>query len=108
MPFFLWGVMLGVSLVPSSATAFAGSPGSFDWPKWQGPERNAVSRERGLLYVLGLGGDLACLQVRDGKTLWQHNLSAIFTGCASLWTYRERMQNFTSGMPGETLARVGC
>ena len=32
-----------------SATAFAESPGPFDWPQWQGPDRNAVSAEPGLL-----------------------------------------------------------
>ena len=26
-----------------------GLPGSFDWPQWQGPDRNAVSKETGLL-----------------------------------------------------------
>ncbi len=31
------------------ATAVAASPGSFDWPQWQGPDRNAASRESGLL-----------------------------------------------------------
>src|SRR5262249_16438539 len=24
-------------------------PGAFDWPQWQGPDRNAISRETGLL-----------------------------------------------------------
>src|SRR5438477_7452062 len=32
-----------------SATACAASPESFDWPQWQGPDRNAVSKEKGLL-----------------------------------------------------------
>ncbi len=36
-------------LVLTSATIFAASPESFDWPQWQGPDRNAVSKERGLL-----------------------------------------------------------
>ncbi len=165
---------LCLALVLSGATAFAGSPGSFDWPQWQGPDRNAVSQERGLLkewtkdgpplawkikglgggysgpsiaagrifgmskrgddevvwalsekdgktlwttplapappqrmpqgaegpgctptvdgellYVLGLGGDLACLQVRDGKILWRHNLTRDFDGHAPMWSYRE-------------------
>lgn len=31
------------------ATAAAQTPGDFDWPQWQGPERNAISRESGLL-----------------------------------------------------------
>jgi outer membrane protein assembly factor BamB len=39
-----------------SATAFAGSPESFDWPQWQGPDRNAVSTERGLLKEWPKGG----------------------------------------------------
>src|SRR5262249_37949678 len=153
-----------LALFLPGATAFADQPGAFDWPQWQGPERNAVSRERGLLkewpkdgpplawkvkglgggysapsiaagrifgpsnrgvevvwamsekdgkelwvtrlgppvrqrmpqgregpgctptvdgerlYVLGLGGDLACLQVRDGKTVWQRSLTRDFGG----------------------------
>jgi hypothetical protein len=31
-----------------SATAFAGPPDSSDWPQWQDPDRNVVSKERGL------------------------------------------------------------
>jgi outer membrane protein assembly factor BamB len=163
-----------LAVVLPGATAFAGSPGSYDWPQWQGPERNAVSRERGLLqewpkegpllawkinglgggysapsiaagrifgmsnrngnevvcalsetdgkelwvtplgspprqrmpqgkegpgctptvdgerlYVLSLGGDLACLQVQDGKILWQRSLTRDFGGRAPTWSYRE-------------------
>ena len=161
-------------LILLSATAFAGPPESFDWPQWQGPARNAVSKERGLLkewpkdgpplawkikglgggysapsvaagrifgtshrgkdevvwalsetdgkelwarrlgpafqqrapqgkegpgctptvdgerlYVLGLGGDLACLQVRDGKIAWQRSLTQDFGGSVPRWSYRE-------------------
>ena len=160
-----------LGLVLFSATAFAGS---FDWPQWQGPDRNAISKERGLLkewtkdgpplawkikglgggdsapsiaagrifgmsnrgddeviwalsetdgktlwvtrlgpafeqqvpqgkegpgctptvdgerlYVLGLGGDLACLQVKDGKIIWQLSLPRDFGGQAPTWSYRE-------------------
>jgi len=160
-------------VLPSGA-AFAGSPESFDWPQWQGPDRNVMSKERGLLkewpkdgpalawkikelgggygapsiaagrifgmsyrgndevvwalsetdgkslwatrlgatisqrmpqgkegpgctptvddellYVLGMGGDLACLQVRDGKIIWQRNLTRDFDGRAPNWSYRE-------------------
>ena len=163
-----------LTLVLSSATAFAGSAESYDWPQWQGTDRNAVSKQRGLLkewtkdgpplawkikglgggysgpsiaagrifgmskrgddevvwalsetdgktlwvtrlgpafpqrmpqgaegpgctptvdgellYVEGLGGDLACLQVRDGKVLWQHSLTRDFGGRAPMWSYRE-------------------
>jgi outer membrane protein assembly factor BamB len=154
--------------------AFAASAESFDWPQWQGPDRNAVSKEGGLLkewtkdgpplawkinglgggysgpsiaagrifgmssrgddevvwalsetegktlwvtrlglaftqqmpqgkegpgctptvdgellYVLGMGGDLACLQVKDGKTIWQRSLKRDFGGSVPTWSYRE-------------------
>ncbi len=165
---------LYLALVLLSAAAFAASPESFDWPQWQGPDRNAVSKERGLLkewtkdgpplawkikglgggdsapsiaagrlfgmsnrgddeviwalsetdgkelrvtrlgpalkpqmpqgkegpgctptvdgellYVLGLGGDLACLQVRDGKIVWQRSLKGDFGGRVPTWSFRE-------------------
>jgi outer membrane protein assembly factor BamB len=145
-----------------------------DWPQWQGPDRNAVSKERGLLkewpkdgpqlawkvdglgggysgpsiaagrifgmsnrgddevawalsetdgktlwvttlgpaalqsmpqgkegpactptvdgdlvYVEGLSGALACLQVRDGKIVWQRSLKRDFGGSVPTWSYRE-------------------
>ena len=41
------------------------------------------------LYVLGMGGDLACLQVKDGKILWQHSLTREFGGQVPMWSYRE-------------------
>jgi outer membrane protein assembly factor BamB len=163
-----------LALVLLSAAAGTASPESFDWPQWQGPDRNAISKEGGLLkewpkdgpplawktkglgggdsapsivagrifgmsnrgddevvwalsetdgspvwttrlglafkqqmpqgkegpgctptvvgeqlYVLGLGGDLACLQVRDGKIIWQHSLKGDFGGRAPTWSYRE-------------------
>jgi outer membrane protein assembly factor BamB len=36
-----------------------------------------------------LGGDLACLQVRDGKILWQRSLTRDFGGRVPTWSYRE-------------------
>jgi outer membrane protein assembly factor BamB len=148
--------------------------GANDWPQWQGPDRNAVSKEKGLLqewpkdgpplawkakglgggdsapsvaagklfgmsnrgddevvwslseadgkdlwvtrlgpafqqrvpqskegpsctptvdgdrlYVLGVGGDLACLQVKDGKIVWRVSLKEDFGGIAPMWNYRE-------------------
>jgi len=41
------------------------------------------------LYVLGLGGDLACLQVKDGKIIWQRSLQRDFGGRVPTWSYRE-------------------
>ena len=145
-----------------------------DWPQWQGPERTAISRERGLLkewpsggpplawkldnrgggdsapsiaagrifgmgnrgedeivwalsekdgkeiwtarlgpafkqdapqgkegpgctptvdgerlYVEGLGGEVACLQAKDGKVVWQKSLQKDFGGEPPTWSYRE-------------------
>src|SRR6266498_1248600 len=148
--------------------------GNFDWPQWQGPDRNAISKETGLLkewpkdgppltwkmkglgggdsapsiaagriygmshrgvdefvwalsekdgkeiwavriapahstswpqskegpsctptvdgerlYVMGLAGNVACLQAADGKLVWQRNLRADFGGRIPMWSYRE-------------------
>jgi outer membrane protein assembly factor BamB len=41
------------------------------------------------LYVLGLGGDVSCLQVSDGKILWQRSLTRDFGGRVPMWSYRE-------------------
>ena len=42
-----------------------------------------------MLYVEGLGGDVACLQAKDGKILWQHSLTRDFGGRVPMWSYRE-------------------
>lgn len=165
---------LHLALVLLSTTILSTSAASFDWPQWQGPDRNAISKETGLikewakegpplawkvkelgggdsapsvvagkifgmsnrgkdevvwalseadgktlwvipigpalkqqvpqgkegpgctptvdgdrLYVLGLSGELACLQVSDGKILWHHSLSGDFGGSLPTWSYRE-------------------
>jgi outer membrane protein assembly factor BamB len=162
------------SVLLLSAAGFAAAPASFDWPQWQGPDRNAVSKEKGLLqewpkdgpplawkikglgggysapsiaagrifgmsnqsgkevvwalnesdgktvwtmplgpavsqrvpqgkegpgctptvdgellYVEGLAGNLACLQAKDGKIVWQKSLTADFGGSPPNWSYRE-------------------
>ncbi|MFO0848974.1 MAG: PQQ-binding-like beta-propeller repeat protein [Gemmataceae bacterium] len=41
------------------------------------------------LFVLGVGGDLACLQVKDGTILWQLSLKKEFGGVPGMWNYRE-------------------
>ncbi len=161
--------LLSLTLILPGVTAVAD-----DWPQWQGPDRNAVSKEKGLLqvwpkdgpplawkvkgvgggdsapsvaggrlfgmsnrgndevvwalseadgkelwvtrlgpafqqrvpqskegpactptvdgerlYVLGVGGDLACLQVKDGKILWRLSLTKDFGGTPPMWNYRE-------------------
>ncbi len=41
------------------------------------------------LYVEGLGGDVSCLQVSDGKVLWQRSLTRDFGGRVPTWSFRE-------------------
>jgi outer membrane protein assembly factor BamB len=41
------------------------------------------------LYVLGLGGNLVCLQVQDGSIIWQRSLTRDFGGTVPRWSYRE-------------------
>jgi outer membrane protein assembly factor BamB len=42
-----------------------------------------------LLYVMGLAGNVACLQVADGKVVWTRNLKKDFGGKSPMWNYRE-------------------
>lgn len=42
-----------------------------------------------LVYALGLSGQLACLQVADGKMVWQKSLTADFGGRVPMWSFRE-------------------
>jgi outer membrane protein assembly factor BamB len=163
------------ALVAVAAWGWAMPAVADDWPQWQGPDRNAISKERGLLqewtkegprlawkikglgggpstpsiaggrifgmshrgqdevvwavseadgkalwatrlgpafnqegwsqgnegpgstptvdgerlYVEGLGGTVSCLQVRDGKLVWQRSLTADFGGRVPTWSFRE-------------------
>jgi outer membrane protein assembly factor BamB len=42
-----------------------------------------------VLFVEGLAGDVSCLQVKDGKTVWQRSLAKDFGGSIPRWSYRE-------------------
>ncbi len=41
------------------------------------------------LYVIGMGGELACLQVSDGKLVWQRSFTKDFGGQVPMWSFRE-------------------
>ena len=41
------------------------------------------------LYVLGAGGDIACLKVQDGEILWRVNVVNDFGGSLPMWRYAE-------------------
>lgn len=42
-----------------------------------------------LLYVIGLAGDVVCMDVADGTVIWRRNLSTDFGGKLPKWSYRE-------------------
>jgi len=76
---------LHLAWVLTCATASAGSPGSYDWPQWQGPDRNAVSKEGGLLNewtkagpplaweIKGLGGGDSAPSIAAGRVFGMSN-----------------------------------
>jgi outer membrane protein assembly factor BamB len=41
------------------------------------------------LYTLGMGGEVTCLQAKDGNILWQVSLTKEFGGKVPMWSYRE-------------------
>ncbi|MBN1816946.1 MAG: PQQ-binding-like beta-propeller repeat protein [Sedimentisphaerales bacterium] len=41
------------------------------------------------LYVEGLAGNVACLQISDGKIVWQRSLTEDFGGRRPMWSFRE-------------------
>jgi alcohol dehydrogenase (cytochrome c) len=167
---YAWCVLFGLI----GSTALADTAGTFDWPQWQGRDRNSISAEKGLLqawpaegpplawrieglgggdsapavaggrlfgmsnrdgkeivwalsekdgkelwatplgdaieqgvhqskegpggtpavdgdrvYAIGMSGRLACLNVKDGKVLWQKGLIEDFGGTPPMWNFRE-------------------
>lgn len=57
---YLAGFLL---LIIPGASVFAQE--SFDWPQWQGPDRNAISKERGLLQTWPDGGPALVWKSKD-------------------------------------------
>ncbi|MES2919953.1 MAG: PQQ-binding-like beta-propeller repeat protein [Verrucomicrobiota bacterium] len=41
------------------------------------------------MYVLGYGGDLACLTIADGKVVWKRSMTKDFGGHLPTWRYNE-------------------
>src|SRR5437868_7087038 len=60
-----------------------------NWPQSkEGPSATpTVDGDR--LYVVGLAGNVACLQATDGKVLWQRSLVTDFGGSNPMWNFRE-------------------
>ncbi|HOW66472.1 MAG TPA: PQQ-binding-like beta-propeller repeat protein [Candidatus Paceibacterota bacterium] len=102
-PSIAGGLIFGMSNRGEDETVWALSEkdGQTVWTKRLGPafEQRASQGKEGpactptvdgdRLYVEGLGGDVACLQVKDGKILWQRSLTRDFGGRVPMWSYRE-------------------
>ncbi|WP_145262051.1 PQQ-binding-like beta-propeller repeat protein [Calycomorphotria hydatis] len=41
------------------------------------------------LYVIGMGGRIACLKLSDGEVVWQRSLVEDFGGITPVWSFRE-------------------
>jgi outer membrane protein assembly factor BamB len=41
------------------------------------------------LYVIGMGGTVACLRVGDGEIVWRRSFTEDFGGSLPMWSYRE-------------------
>src|SRR5262245_35180305 len=75
----LWCLALLLGGAALAAPAPREQPAKFDWPQWQGPDRNAVSKETGLLKewpadgpplawkATGLGGGYSTPSVAAGR-----------------------------------------
>jgi outer membrane protein assembly factor BamB len=57
----------------------AGFPGTRSTPTVDGDR----------IYVLGIAGDLVCMDAKDGNIIWQKDLIKDFGGKASMWGYAE-------------------
>lgn len=68
-----------VKIAPSHTTNFHQSK--------EGPSATPTV-DGDLLYVMGLVGNVVCLQAADGKVVWQRNLKADFGGKSPMWDYR--------------------
>lgn len=62
---------------------------TLNWPQSkEGPSATpTVDGDR--LYVMGLAGNVACLQTADGKVVWQRNVVTEFGGRSPMWSFRE-------------------
>ncbi len=56
---------------------------------WGAGPRSAPSVSDGMVYALGMTGDLVCVSAEDGKKVWSKNLLDDFDGKTPSWGYSE-------------------
>ena len=72
----IWATALGAAIsqgVPQSKEGPGGTP--------------AIDGDR--IYAIGMSGRIACLNLADGKVLWQKSLIEDFGGTPPMWNFRE-------------------
>lgn len=60
-----------------------------NWPQSKEGPSGTPTVDSDRLYVMGLAGNIICLQAADGKVVWQRNLAADFGGRLPMWSFRE-------------------
>lgn len=60
-----------------------------DWPQGKEGPGCTPTVDGDFLYVEGLAGNVACLQVSDGKVVWRRGLQENFGGSIPPWSFRE-------------------
>jgi len=62
---------------------------STSWPQSKEGPSTTPTVDGDRLYVMGLAGNVVCLQAADGKVVWQRNLKTDFKGRSPMWDFRE-------------------
>jgi len=82
------------------------------WPQSKEGPGATPTADGDRLYVEGLAGNVACLQVQDGKLVWQRSMQKDFGGTVPRWSFRESplvdgdRVIVTPGGPGATLVAL--
>ncbi len=83
-----WVMALDVAHQGKQLWAVSLGPMVFDDKSHPGP-RTTPTIDGDRLYVLGIGGDLVCMDVKDGRILWRRNVVKDFGGIQPRWGYGE-------------------
>lgn len=60
-----------------------------NWPQSKEGSSATPTVDGDRVYVMGLAGNVACLQAVDGRVIWQRSLVADFKGRSPMWSFHE-------------------
>ncbi len=72
----IWSTRIGKVGLPNQQPPYPGA-------------RSTPTIDGDVLYAFGSDGDLACIQIADGKIRWQKNVQTEFGGKPGIWAYSE-------------------